>query len=469
MKIKKIIPLLLLGIVILTSGFGCKSVDPEAQKRMKPITLDYWRVFDGRDDFEEIIKKYNQIHPNITINYRKLRYEEYEEKLIEAMAKDRGPDMFSVHSSWMKKYQDFLVPLPDVLEMAYPVDKGGIENRVVPELRTKKTIGLKGLREKFVDDVYYTAVLEEEGKTSQKNIYGLPLAIDNLAMYYNQSLLNNAGIANPPKYWNREFQKNIKKLTKQNTKGEIIQSGVALGGGDNITRSPDILSLLMMQNGAEMMEDGNVAFHKIPSSFKNDNYNPGLEALRFYTDFAEPAKEVYCWNKDMKNSLDLFAEGKLAIMFGYSYHADEISSKSPSLEFSIAPMPQIEGNSRKINYGNYWLEAVSKKTEHVQEAWDFIHFATTNPENAKIYLENTGNLTALRSLVNEQVDDPDTGVFAEQILTTQTWYKGESPLAAEKAIKEMIEKANNGEQELIDVLSQGANRVQQTIRKNEDQ
>jgi hypothetical protein len=60
-------------------------------------------------------------------------------------------------------------------------------------------------------------------------------------------------------------------------------------------------------------------------------------------------------------------------------------------------------------------------------------------------------------------------VFAEQILTTQTWYKGESPLAAEKAIKEMIEKANNGEQELIDVLSQGANRVQQTIRKNEDQ
>jgi multiple sugar transport system substrate-binding protein len=442
-------------------------VDPEAQKRMEPITLDYWRVFDGKDDFEGIIKKYNQIHPNITINYRKLRYEEYEEKLIEAMAKDRGPDMFSVHSSWMKKYQDLLVPLPNTLEMAYPVEKGGIENRVVPELRTKKTIGLKGLQEKFVDDVFNTAVLKKgkEGNV-EKNIYGLPLAIDNMAMYYNQNLLNNAGIANPPKYWNREFQKNIKKLTKQNTKGEIIQSGAALGGSDNIARSQDILSLLMMQNGAKMMENGNVAFHQIPSAFKNDNYNPGLEALRFYTDFAEPAKEVYCWNESMKNSLDLFAEGKLAIMFGYSYHLPEIRSKSPSLEFSIAPMPQIEGNSKKINYGNYWLEAVSRKTEHVQEAWDFIHFATTDPKNAKIYLENTNNLTALRSLINEQVDDPEIGVFAEQILTTKTWYKGEKPLAAEKAMRKMIDMANSGEQKLIDVLSQGASRVQQTIKKD---
>jgi ABC-type glycerol-3-phosphate transport system substrate-binding protein len=467
MIIRKIVPLLLLGILILTSGFGCKSVDPEAQKRMQPITLDYWRVFDGRDDFEEIIKKYNKIHPNITINYKKLRYEEYEEKLIEAMARDRGPDMFSVHNSWMKKYQDILAPLPATLEMAYPVEKGGIENRVVPELRTKKTIGLKGLQEKFVDDISYTAVLKEgEGGNAEKNIYGLPLAVDNLAMYYNQNLLNNAGIANPPKYWNREFQKNIKKLTKQNTKGEIIQSGVALGGSENIARSQDILSLLMMQNGAEMMQNGNVTFHQIPSAFKNDNYNPGLEALRFYTDFAEPAKEVYCWNEDMKNSLDLFAEGKLAIMFGYSYHLPEIKSKSPSLEFSVTNMPQIEGNSKKINYGNYWLEGVSRKSDHIQEAWDFIHFATTNPENAKIYLENTDNLAALRSLINEQVDDPEIGVFAEQILTTKTWYKGESPLAAEEAMREMIDMANSGEQELIEVLSQGASRVQQTIRKD---
>ncbi len=467
MTIKKILPFFLICIFILTSGFGCKSVDPEAQKRMESVTLDYWRVFDGKDDFGEIIKKYNQIHPNIKINYKKLRYEEYEEKLIEAMAKDRGPDMFSIHNSWMKKYQELLAPLPPSIEMAYPVEKGGIENRVVPELRTKKTIGLKGLREKFVDDVYHTAVLKEEkeGKTEEK-IYALPLAMDNLVMYYNQNLLNNAGIATPPKYWNREFQKNIKKLTKQNTKGEIVQSGVALGGSDNIARSQDILSLLMMQNGAKMMEDGNVYFHKVPSSFKDDNYNPGLEALRFYTDFAEPAKEVYCWNEDMKNSLDLFAEGKLAIMFGYSYHLPEIRSKSPSLEFSMAPMPQIEGNSKKTNYGSYWLEGVSNKSDHIQEAWDFIHFATTDPENAEIYLEKTDNITALKELVNEQVDDPDIGIFAEQILTTETWYKGEKPLAAERAVREMIDSANKGEEKLIDVLSQGASRVQQTIKKD---
>jgi ABC-type glycerol-3-phosphate transport system substrate-binding protein len=66
-------------------------------------------------------------------------------------------------------------------------------------------------------------------------------------MYYNQSLFDQAGIVNVPKYWNAEFQQTIKKLTKQDSKGNITQSGVALGASTNIERYSDILSVLMMQ------------------------------------------------------------------------------------------------------------------------------------------------------------------------------------------------------------------------------
>ena len=58
------------------------------------------------------------------------------------------------------------------------------------------------------------------------------------------------------------FQQNVKKLTKQNNKGQIIQSGVSLGGAYNIERSPDILSVLMMQNGTVMMENETVKFNQ---------------------------------------------------------------------------------------------------------------------------------------------------------------------------------------------------------------
>jgi len=294
----KIICLFLLFTFILTSGFGCKTVDVKTQEKMKPITLNYWRVWDGPDDFADILTAYSALHPFVTINYKKLRYDEYEQALIEAFATDRGPDIFSIHNTWMRKYQNkgLLEPMPGTITMAYPIVQGTLKKETIPQLSTKKSISLNDIKNNFVDTVYDDVVIsvkdQATGITSEK-VFGLPLALDTLSMFYNKDLFNNAGITTPPAYWNREFQQNVKKLTKQNNKGEIIQSGVALGGSANIDRSTDILSVLMMQNGTEMMSDsGQVTFNLRPAKFGDRNYNPGLDALRFYSDFANPAKEV---------------------------------------------------------------------------------------------------------------------------------------------------------------------------------
>src|SRR6056297_3476762 len=104
--IKKISILFLFIFVFIFFFSGFKiTTDEEAKEKMQSITLNYWRVFDGQDDFKEIIEKYNAIHPNITIKYRKLRYDEYENEILHALAEDRGPDIFSIHNTWVKKYQ----------------------------------------------------------------------------------------------------------------------------------------------------------------------------------------------------------------------------------------------------------------------------------------------------------------------------------------------------------------------------
>jgi len=118
---KKLFILSLLFIFLLTSGFGCKLVDQKTQEAMKPVTLNYWRVYDSQDAFDEIIANYKKLHPFITINYRKLRYSEYESELLNALAEDRGPDIFSLHNTWIKKYQNKIAPLPAAITMAYPV------------------------------------------------------------------------------------------------------------------------------------------------------------------------------------------------------------------------------------------------------------------------------------------------------------------------------------------------------------
>ena len=466
---KKIIVLSLLFIFILTSGFGCKLVDQKTQAAMTPITLTYWRVYDGEDTFAEIIAAYKALHPFITINYRKLRYDEYEKELINALAEDRGPDIFSIHNTWTKKYLSKISPMPATITMAYPVTKGTIKKEVIPELRTTKSPSLNDIKNNFVDAVYQDVViptLNETTKQYEQKIYGLPLSVDTLAMYYNKDLFNNAGIAEPPIYWSSEFQQDVKKMTKQNEKGEIIQSGAALGGTNNIERYSDVLSILMMQNGSVMMDDsGQVLFNRIPTTFKDQKYNPGLEALRFYTDFANPAKEVYAWNKNLENSLNMFAQGKLGIMFGYAYHLPTIKAQAPKLNFGIAKLPQIEGNT-PINFANYWIETVSNKSKYTNEAWDFIQFATKS-DQAKTYLTNAKKPTALRSLVNEQVEDLDIGVFTSQVLTAKSWYKGADSNAMEKIFADMIDSVVLTQDRIENIINLAANKVAQTININQ--
>ncbi|PKM87235.1 hypothetical protein CVU83_03230 [Candidatus Falkowbacteria bacterium HGW-Falkowbacteria-2] len=453
---KKILALFLLGIFVLTAGFGCKTVDKKTQAAMQPISLTYWRVFDGPDTLAPIIDAYKVIHPNISITYRKLRYEEYETELLNALAEDRGPDILSIHNTWMPKYQNKLTPMPASITMAYPVEQGSIKKEVIPQLQTVKSPSLKEIKDRFVDVVYGDVVMTDN------QVYGLPLSVDTLALFYNRDLFNNAGIVEAPLYWNKEFQQNVKKLTRQDAVLGLVQSGIALGGGTNIERYSDILSILMMQNGATMMEGNRVLFHLLPQANKDNGYNPGLEALRFYIDFANPGKEVYSWNDELPNSIELFASGKLAMMFGYSYHVDTIKALAPKLNFSISKLPQIEGSPIEVNFANYWIETVSKKSKYPNEAWDFVLFATKE-QQAKKYLEATGKPTALRSLVAEQRNSDEIGVFASQVLTAKSWYRGKNAQAAETAIAEMISTASENLEKIIDAINAGAAKVQQTV------
>ena len=477
---KNIISLLLLIVLLPGFGFaGCAS--PEVQSKTEPIELEYWRVWDGPDAFEQIIANYNAIHPFVKINYKKFRYEEFEQKLLEGFATDRGPDIFSIQNTWLRKYQNqgLPLPMPPTISMVYPVVQGTIKKETVMQIKETKSISLKEIKNNFPDLVYDDVIINvNENNKITPTVYGLPLSIDTLAMYYNKDLFNNAGITDPSEFWNGKFQNDVKKLNKQDNKGVIIQSAVSLGGSKNIDRSIDILSALMMQSGAEMQDDsGNIKFNMAPSTASQNNYIPGLDALRFYTDFANPGKEIYSWNKDMDSNLNLFADGKLAIMFGYSYQIPQIKAKSPKLNFAIAKLPQIEGNPQ-LNFANYWTEVVSKKIltnpENLKKgaqyaknkadaAWDFILFETRE-DQAKIYLDKTQKPTALKSLIDKQTEDMQSGVFAEQILTAKSWYKGNDANAMENIFQDIIDQSVAMPDKIKEALDLGAQKVQQTIK-----
>ncbi|MFA6604055.1 MAG: extracellular solute-binding protein [Patescibacteria group bacterium] len=457
---------LLMLPALLLAGFGCKNASPAVIEASKPITLKYWRVFDDQDAFQPMIDAYRQLHPNINIEYSKFRFEEYEAALLDAMAEDQGPDIFSLQNTWMLKWQPRLATAPGVVTVPFREMQGTIKKEAVTVLRQVPGMTLKQLANDYLDVVYADAVIPTEQEDPRAPlvpyIYGLPLAVDTMVLYYNRDILNAAGISQPATQW-REFQDHVKRITRLDETGAILQSAAALGTADNVERSQDILALLMMQNGAPMTnESGMVTFDRFTPETAGQELTPGAAALVFNNDFANPEKEVYTWNDKMPASLDAFAAGRTAYFFGYSYHLAQIRALNPKLNFSMTGFPQIEGN-KPVYYANYWLEVVSKKTAHLDEAWDFVRFITA-AEQVQKYLNATGKPTALRSLVNSQLENTDLSVFAAQLPSVRSWYRGLDAIAAEKIFNDMIRQMIAGDAESNKIVELGAAKVNQTIK-----
>lgn len=451
----------ILASLLLTLGAGCGG-SGDTGATMEDVTLKYWRVFDNDDAFEEIIDAYTTLHPNVEIEYKKLRYDEYEDELVRAFAEGEGPDIFSVHNDSMNEYKSLMMPMPASTTVTYLEQRGTVRKETVVVSKTETTMSQKQLKDAFVDAVVDDVILDYQPDPeveAEERIFGLPLSVDTLVLFYNKDLLNAAGIAEAPQTWNA-FQEAVVKLTDIDETGLIRQSGAAIGTSRNVERASDILSVLMMQNGTDMTDErGRVAFHTIPDDAPRDVF-PGLDAVSFYTDFANPTKEVYTWNDTFPDSFTAFANGQTAFFFGYSYHIEQLATSAPKLNYAIAKLPQIE-NGREANYANYWIETVSKDTESEDWAWDFVQFAAEK-ENVDSYLAAAQKPTALRALINGQLSDEKLGPFAEQLLTAESWYHGNDATAMEEAFKDLIDLMLTGTDEPERAIEQAARVVSQT-------
>ncbi|MDD3284176.1 MAG: extracellular solute-binding protein [Patescibacteria group bacterium] len=455
-KIKKIL-LFLIFTLIITSGFGCtNNIFKKQPAELKPVTIKVWGVYEDRANLQPLFDAYSVIHPNVRFNYRVFSYDEYENQLISAWAEDNGPDIYFLPNNWLRKMSKYITPMPETAQLPYRDIKstgiGGFKKTdIIDYVKETKMISLNEITKNFAPVVFKDNVIDNK-------IYGLPLSIDTMAMFYNKDMLNNVNIPLPPSTWT-DFKNAVKVITLLNEDGKFLQSGSALGTTNNITNSADIVMLLIQQNGITVGDGGFVNFGKT-----KDEINLTLQAINFYSDFSNPIKEVYSWNEEQDNSLEAFINGQVGFFFGYPYHIQQIKSRAPKLNFGISEIPQIENTNNPINFADYWVMTVSHKTESSDVAWGFIDFATKK-ENAKIYLDQTHKPTALNSLIGEQLNDLEIGPFSKQILTAKSWYQGKNPEIAEKYINEMINSIKNGSLEKPEnIIQTTAGRINQTIQ-----
>jgi len=452
-----LILIIALGVLIILVLVGLYTLGGRKPANVTAVKLEWWGVFDEASSYQSVLAAYKTQHPYVTITYKKFRMEEYEDALIQAWARGSGPDIYALPNSWLHRFEanGFITPMPVSTRMAYYVRSKplGIREEIKVEYKTVPAITLTDISNQYVsvvkDDVYF------KGK-----IHGLPQSMDSLALFYNKDLLNFALITQPPITW-EEFIDEVPKLTLLDATGKITQAGAALGTYTNIPRAFDIISVLMMQNGTTMAtEAGKVLFHQT-SGVGEAAYQPGGEALRFYTDFASPTKQVYSWDATQSDALEAFIAGKVAFFFGYSYQRDIISSRASRLNWSVSTLPQVD-SVKPTHYANYWVQTVAKRSTHANEAWNFIQFLS-HPTVVTSYLQSSGRTSALVALINEDLQnrDPLINVFAQQALTAKSWYRGKNPLAAEEAFGDMVTAILGGTL-ITDSIKDASSKVEQT-------
>ncbi len=380
--------LAIVGITLLAAGCGGGT----AARQNKPITLTFWDPFMDTQSLQPLLDAYRQQHPNVTIVYTKKDINTYNQDLLNALAAGTGPDIFSINNAWLPQYMDKATTAPASV-FTYTDFKNAFVDTVVNDF------------------------------TVNQKIYGVAMSVDSLALYYNKDLLGSAGIATPPKTW-AELSADVQKLKRKNTQGYFTVSGAALGTNANINRAVDILYLMMLQQGTVPASgDGRPTFADTVQ--QNGNLvSPGVNALSFYTSFANPASPNYNWNMNSDYSTDAFANGRAAFLYSYSYTRQTIDQKSPNLNYDVAPVPQPNLDQPAVNFSNYWGQVVSKQSQNPAAAWDFLKFLTSKDSLDKYYAQNKVP-SSRRDLIELQIPDPDIGVFANANLTAKSFYRSD--------------------------------------------
>ena len=457
MTYKKLSILTIIFVFLIVSGFGCKGLDQEQQAAIRPIVINYWTVFNDITQLESFATQYKTLRPYVTVNIRQVRYDEFDRLFTNALADDVAPDIVSMHVHWLRKNQNRLLTAPSAVKMARIFKKNEWTDEREVVIDTIPLPSVRDLKASYVNTVNSDVVINNQ-------IYGFPLSVDALGIFYNRDILDRAGVPEAPTNWS-QFVDAVQKTTKFSSQGTIVQSGTALGTGFNIDAAFDLVSLFMGQSGTNIASGGVIHF---TDGFKDsDRSHPTFRALDFYTDFARQTKEVYSWNEQKPNALDEFVRGKMAFYFGYAYNFPTIKARAPQMNLETIPMFQLNPDNPS-NVANYWVESVVKKTTHPNEAWDFVRFITS-PENVKKYTTATFRPSPLRSQIAVQQQDENMEPFATQALFAENWYRCRDVDIARNAFQNMVSDLLKpyGEMEPLDrdkqIIINTAARVQQTM------
>ncbi|MEK7643045.1 MAG: extracellular solute-binding protein [Patescibacteria group bacterium] len=314
------------------------------------------------DSYIDFFTEY-EASKNIRVSYSQHAPEKFTEEIVRAIARREGPDVVLIDIDWITSNYDILTPTP-------------------PEVMQPQEF-----RNTFIDASEVDLVREDK-------IWGFPIGIDPLVLYWNKDIFNANSIPLPPKNWNEVLtQSNTIKRIKDG--GVVGQAGIALGRSRNIPLYKEIVSLLLLQLGGSIENQAGELILNSPS-----NQDVGGRVFRFFTDFGKSGTEAYSWTTALPPPRVLFSQGKLGMMLDYLSYESQLREQNPHISFDIAPLPQPQGNEVPIYYATTNAVAVLVGSPNIAPAWQFAKSISGAGGVQRLLVQHVINVPARRDQLN---------------------------------------------------------------------
>jgi multiple sugar transport system substrate-binding protein len=370
------------GIILLGAiGFFAYRYFGSGFGGMGKTTITWWGLWEDESIVNPIIEEYESANPGVEITYINQSQQDYRERLTNALSREGSPDIFRFHNTWVPMLRQNLDSIPasvmssaDFAKTFYPIASSDL--------------------------------------STGSGIVGIPLEYDAITLFINEDIFQQNNKI-PPETWD-DLRQTAIELTVKDERDVITQAGVALGRTENIDHWPEILGLMMLQNGAN------------PA---NPTSKLAEDALNFFTVFS---RQDGVWDETMPPSTAAFAAGKVAMYFAPSWRAFEIERQNPNLKYKTVDLPQLPKTTSSepdVAYATFWIEGVNAASTNTEEAWKFLSYLSQKETLQKLY-QNQSRVRAFGEpyprvdMADLLSDHPIVGSIIDLAPDAESWYLG---------------------------------------------
>lgn len=295
-----------------------------------------------------------------------------------------------------------------------------------------------------------------------EGFYGFPFAVDPLVMYWNRDIFSSARLAYPPRSWEELVRDAVPSITRREDNNDIITATIAFGEYANIKNAKPVLLMLMKQAGSKLVEIANNNFLvRLNVGAGTEVSTPADAAIRFFTQFANPAAVTYSWNRGMRNDRDAFLAEDLALYFGYGSEFASIADGNANLNFDIAEVPQGADETNRKNYGTIYALTIPKAAKNTLGAFEVAQQLALTPTTDAL-VRRLDLAPARRDLIDARSGSAAGDVIYQSALITHGWLDP-NPEASDTIFKEMIETVTSGRAKISESIENASYQLQKAF------